>query len=610
MSPDTPARSPLDGFALGALLQRGDMDAFTYRERKRLRRIGFIALVLFLWLSFIIFRLFGAHPLKFGLPSFQLSPGQNDLLIPGVLIAVLALVIGLPMVTAGRSPHQVFQPNETGVALKDVVGASGTVNEAIDTLNLFLAHKTFTEQMGGQARRGVLFEGPPGTGKTYLAKAMAAEAGVPFLFVPASAFQSMYFGQTNRKIRSYFKALRTTARREGGAIGFIDEFDAIGLSRQALKSSGGEGFAGVVNELLVQMQSFEVRSRGANIRGAISARINLLLPIHRRIPPPKSTATNVLLVAATNRAAELDPALLRPGRFDRIVHFGLPALRDRAEIADFYLGRKAHTDDITGRAVAEITAGYSPAELERLLDESLICALRARRNAFNWSDLLQAKMVNELGQPGESANDRDERWRIAVHEAGHALVAELVGRHVTVASILRRADALGLVAHDLGREVNLHTPTDARAMIHVALAGMVSEELEFGEASSGIASDLSAATRIVASLVGAIGAGGSRLSLDAAEMNGAANLVSKVLSDDQSRASAEQMLVDAERRTRSIVEGRLDTLKLIAQALFDQDELTGDEVRAIIAASDKAAAAALLDANEEVHAATTEACGE
>ena len=132
------------------------------------------------------------------------------------------------------------------------------VDEVVKTLNLFLAHKTFKDQMGGTPRRGILFEGPPGTGKTYLAKAMAREAGVPFLFVSSSAFQSMYYGQTNRKIRSYFKALRKAARREGGAIGFIEEIDAIGASRGGMGGGGGrEGVAGVVNELLIQLQSFD-----------------------------------------------------------------------------------------------------------------------------------------------------------------------------------------------------------------------------------------------------------------------------------------------------------------------------------------------------------------
>src|SRR5256712_12302608 len=147
--------------------------------------------------------------------------------------------------------------------MDDVRGAGIVVEEVVKTLTVFLAHRTFRERMGGTPRRAVLFEGPPGTGKTYMAKAMAKEAGVPFLFVSSSAFQSMYYGQTNRKIRSYFKALRAFARKEGGAIGSIEEIDAIGAARTGMGSSTSrEGISGVVNELLVQLQSFDTPTGG------------------------------------------------------------------------------------------------------------------------------------------------------------------------------------------------------------------------------------------------------------------------------------------------------------------------------------------------------------
>lgn len=587
-APEIPPPSPLDGFAVGRLLQRSGLDAFDHRERSRLRRLGLIAGVLSVAFVYLLLRAIGPDPVRLGWPRLKLSDTQQQVLIPMAPIALLCLVVIVPMMAAGRSPHQTFQPEETGVRLADVVGAAATVGEAVDTLNLFLAHKTFTSRMGGQARRGVLFEGPPGTGKTYLAKAIANEAGVPFLFVPASAFQSMYFGQTNRKIRSFFRSLRHTARREGGAIGFIDEFDAIGMARRSGAGGlGSEGYAGVVNELLVQMQSFETRTTGSRLRSWAASIGNLFLPAHRRLAPGASEPANVLLIGATNRASELDPALLRPGRFDRIVHFGMPAVKDRRAIAEFYLRRKAHEPAVDSAQIAELTVGYSPAQIERLLDEALICALRGSRTAMSWADVLEAKLINELGQPGEPLIHSDERWRIAVHEAGHALVAELVGRRVTLASILRRADALGLVAHDDGREVQVHTPSDARAVIHVALAGMVAEELVFGEASSGVAADLAAATKLVSTLVGAIGAGGSRLSLDAADMPGAGNLVAKVLGDETSRTAAEMMLVEAEQRTRSVVEGNLELLHQLALALVATDELTGDEVRAIVHADDE-----------------------
>src|SRR6185295_4517125 len=148
-------------------------------------------------------------------------------------------------------------------------------DEIVKSLNLFLAHKTFKDGMGGTPRRAVLFEGPPGTGKTYLAKAMAKEAGVPFLFVSSSAFQSMYYGQTNRKIRSYFRELRKMARAEGGAIGFIEEIDAIGASRSGMSSgTSREGITGVVNELLVQLQSFDQPTGRARLWGVFVDALN------------------------------------------------------------------------------------------------------------------------------------------------------------------------------------------------------------------------------------------------------------------------------------------------------------------------------------------------
>ena len=171
---------------------------------------------------------------------------------------------------------------------------------------------------------------------------------------------------------------------------------------------------------------------------------------------------------------------------------------------------------------------------------------------------------------------------MATHEAGHALVAELSGRRVTVASILRRSDALGLVAHEDERERHLSTPSEGRALMRVALGGLVAEELELGEASSGVVADLAAATGLAAQLVGAMGAGGSRLSLEAAAVLGARNLVAKVLGDEAARAAAEELVAEAEAATRELVGAHRDALAALATALVDQDELTGDEVRLVL----------------------------
>ena len=235
-------------------------------------------------------------------------------------------------------------------------------------------------------------------------------------------------------------------------------------------------------------------------------------------------------------------------------------------------------DDIAG-----LTTGYSPVSIERLLDEALICALRHGRRQMTTKDVLQAKLVTELGLSHDAGYQPEERHRIAVHEAGHALLAELCGRRVNVASILRRSDALGLVSHVDSEERHLYTPQQAMKLIHIALGGMVAEELEFGEASSGISSDLAAATTIAAQLVGSMGAGGSRLSLEAASVPGAANLVAKVLGDKASRASAERIIDDAETAARELMTQHRAALLAIATALHEQDELSGDEVRAIVA---------------------------
>ena len=532
-------------------------------------------------LSWLVYRLVTNNQIRFGMPGWL--AGNPEIVIALGMILVLGTVIFIPFLTAGKSPHTLLRPSDSNVRLDDVVGADQTKREAIDSMNLFLASETFEREMGGNARRGVLFEGLPGTGKTHLAKAMAAEAGVPFLFVSASEFQSMYYGQTNKKIRSFFKALRKAARDEGGAIGYIEEFDAIGGARSGMNTgSMREGIVGVVNELLVQMQSFDLPTGSQKFKAFFVDWFNGFLPDAKRRPRPTRKAANVLIVASTNRAADLDPALLRPGRFDRIITFNLPARVDRIAIAEYYLGKKKHEDAVTATLIADLTAGYTPVRIERLLDESLIIALRHQRTAMTMSDVLEAQLVTEVGIAQEMGYHPDERRRIAIHEAGHALTAVLTRRDVKVASILRRSSALGLVAHGDSEERFLKTPSDARDLIAVALAGRAAEQQEYGEASSGISSDLAAATTIAAQLVGQLGNGPGLLSLEAASMPTAANLVAKVLSDEPSREAAEALMSEGADRAAWMVSTYRDALYEIADGLCASDELDGDTVKSIV----------------------------
>ncbi len=173
----------------------------------------------------------------------------------------------------------------------------------------------------------------------------------------------MYYGQTNKKIRSFFKALRKAARDEGGAIGYIEEFDAIGGARSGMNSgSMREGIVGVVNELLVQMQSFDLPTGRQKFKASFIDWFNGFLPDDKRRPRPKRTEANILIVASTNRAADLDPALLRPGRFDRVIGFNLPPRADRMAIAQYYLDKKNHDEAVTAALIADLSAGYTPGE--------------------------------------------------------------------------------------------------------------------------------------------------------------------------------------------------------------------------------------------------------
>jgi len=568
-------------FRNGSVIEQREADTTSVRERQRSRRLRLLFVALAIPLGWVWYRILTDNPIRFGVPrAVRESP---EIWISVGLMLFLCLLIGLPLLGAGRSPHTLLRPSDSTVRLADVVGASATKREAIDTLNLFLKHQTFADELGGSPRRGVLFEGPPGTGKTYLAKALAAEAGVPFLFVSASSFQSMYYGQTNRKIRSFFKALRKHARAEGGAIGFIEEFDAIGGARSGMNSgSMREGVVGIVNELLVQMQSFDLPSGRDRMRAKFIDMINSLLPHHLALPRPRTATANILVVAATNRAADLDPALLRPGRFDRVIHFDLPPRADRVEIASYYLDRKVHDSTVGAEQIADLTAGYSPVRIERLLDEALVIAVREGRHGFSYDDVVAAQLVTEVGVSHEVGYQPAERQRVATHEAGHALAAALLGREVRVASILRRGPSLGLVAHDDAEERHLKTPSELRDLIVVAMAGRAAEIQEFGEASTGIAADLAAATTMAAQLVGLIGAGDSLLSLEAAHLPGAGNLVAKVLGDESSRQQADDIVKAAADRAACLLMDHRETLLMVAEVLVERDELSGDDVHRIV----------------------------
>jgi cell division protease FtsH len=575
-------------------------DVAHIREHTRLRRVAKLGVLLAPLCLWFWYKIAVGQPYHLGPP--QLTPNQL-LYLPMFLF--LILIFGLmagPMLGAGKSPHVRYQPHEINVGINDVKGLDVVRDEVVKSLNLFLAYKTFQDHMGGNPRKAILFEGSPGTGKTYMAKAMAREAGVPFFFVSSSAFQSMYYGQTNRKIRSFFRALRKAAREEGGAIGFIEEIDAIAGARSNMRSTAlagepgvapatqveqasGEGISGVVNELLIQLQSFEAPTVGARFKGWWIDRINRFLPTHRHLKKQVTIPPNILVIGATNRAADLDPALLRPGRFDRSIHFDLPNRNGRREIIDYYLDRKAHVADLDREErreqLASLTTGYTPVMLEHLFDEGLVWALREGRDAMDWDDINQAKMTEEIGLKQPVEYTPLEKETIATHEAGHAVIAYLVGhdRKLEVLSIIKRRDALGLLAHSDTEERFTRTRSELISAMQIAFGGMTAEELFFGESGTGPASDLMFATRVAAQMVGSFGMAGSLVSFEAVD-NGAVTtgIVAKVLADKDSRSAVDRILSTSKSDVRELLDANRHLVIALRDALLAREELVGDEI--------------------------------
>jgi ATP-dependent Zn protease len=575
-------------------------DVARQRERSRRFRLGRIVVALTPLAAYVWWRIVVVgRPVELGWPNLAVPVGLKDYLPGLVLVIVLAAVLIIPMAAAGRSPHVSFRPSEIPVGFDDVVGLGVVKDEVVKTLNLFLAYRTFRERMGGNPRKAILFEGPPGTGKTHMAKAMAREAGVPFLFVSASAFQSMYYGQTNRKIRAFFKQLRKAARREGGAIGFIEEIDAIAGARSGMRSSstgvdsargvervdGREGISGVVNELLVQLQSFDHPTVLARLRGVLIDFVNRFLPAAHPVSKGPPASPNILVIGATNRASDLDSALLRPGRFDRSLHFDLPSRSGRREIIDYYLSKKAHTPELDHDdrrdQLAAMTFAYSPVMIEHLFDEGLVWALRNGREAMDWSDVQQAKLTEEIGLKQPVEYTVEEKQTIATHEAGHAVVAYLVGvgRKLEVLSIIKRRDALGLLAHSDSEERFTRTRTEMIAAIQISFGGMTAEELFFGESGTGPGGDLATATKIAAQMVGAYGMANSLVSFEAVESGPISQgIVGKVLADEEGRGAMERMLNQAKSDVRSLLDQNRHLVVGLRDALVEREELVGDEI--------------------------------
>ena len=571
-------------------------DVSSIRERNRRTRLRWLLYLNLLIFAYLLRRVLDGNPIEFGLP--HIGPDAWIWLFPLLMVLSVGGMAALPLMS-GRSPHIRFTPEQIGLRFSDVKGIDVVLEEVKRTLQIFLTYRSFREELGGNPRRGILFEGRPGTGKTHLAKAMAAEAGVPFFFVSAPAFQSMWQGMTAWKIRAFFKNLKKAARKEGGAIGFIEEIDAIGLTRGGVERMApdgtspmtthkmiGGGDGGMVNELLIQLQSFETPLLGGRIKNKFVDAVNLFMPATHQFKKRISPYSNILVIAATNRADQLDPALVRPGRFDRTLYFDLPSRSGRRDLVDYFLAKRKHhaemDEDERREELAAMTLGYSPAMLEHVLDEALVWAIRDGRNELTWRDIQRARLSEEVGIGQPVAYSERERELIATHEGGHAVTAHLVGkeRKLEVLSIIKRRSALGLLAHSDREERFTKTKSELENMLRIMFGGMVAEEIFYGESGTGPSSDLLSATTLAAQMVGSYGMGAHLISYEALGTGpySGGNIVAKVLSSDEGRKEVDELLARIKLEVTTQLRENKDLVEALRDALLAREELLGDEI--------------------------------
>jgi cell division protease FtsH len=515
---------------------------------------------------------------------------QYRVLIIQILFAIVFILIQFVALFwfLARGNTYVIYPGEYDVTFDDVRGQPAAVEATKEVLRLFQGFKEF-RQMGGYPPHGILFEGPPGTGKTLLAKAIAGSSSVPFLYASGSGFANMFLGIPQLKMRRLFSKARAMSDKYGGAVIFIDELDAIGGSRGLVSERsvadraadrvfvGGMwgGGLGVINELLVQMDGLVVpRGLWRHVRRVLFR------------AKPKVPFYNIMVIGATNRANTLDPALLRPGRFDRKIHVGLPDHEGRRDIARYYLAKVRH-EPIDVDKLARMTVGYSPAMIKNIVNEALIFALQDGRDALRWDDLWQAKLAEEIGLKQPVRYTEREREMVAIHEAAHAVASytlERGERQIQVITIQKREGALGLVHGQDVEDRYLRTQKEILARLQVSLAGLVAEEIWFGQTTTGPSSDLEAATWNAAAYVGLYGMGRSLVSASAlANPFAGENPIKAVLADPERRKEVHELLEESKRRVRALLLQKRHVVEGIRDALLEREELIGDEIEALMA---------------------------
>ncbi len=457
----------------------------------------------------------------------------------------------------GRSKAKVYDEDKPTTRFADVAGYDGAKSEVSEVVD-FLKHPDRYEKAGAVGPKGVLMVGPPGTGKTLMARAVAGEAEVPFLALTGSSFVEMFVGVGASRVRDLFN----DARKRSPSIIFIDEIDAIGQKRGANGAFGSnDEREQTLNQMLAEMDGFD-------------------------------PATGVVVIAATNRPEILDPALLRPGRFDRTVEIPLPNAAERLAILKVHSNAKRLDTGVNLDAVSRGTPGFSGADLANLVNEAAIQAVRHNRSVIDQADFDFARDRILLGRRDSSnALLPEEKHSVAVHETGHALVAALSPRADPVAkvTILPAGQALGVTEQLPEVERHLYPESYLKDSLAVRLGGRAAEVLVLGEASTGASNDLAGATELATRMVREWGLSERIGPIGYSSNNpgylGDSGLGNRPYAEDTQRVIDEEvtlLLRQAEARALELLTAHRTELDRVVDLLLERETIDGDDLQAII----------------------------
>jgi len=459
----------------------------------------------------------------------------------------------------GKSKAKLLTEAQGKVTFNDVAGVEEAKQEVEEIVEFLKDPKKFS-RLGGKIPKGALLIGPPGTGKTLLAKAIAGEANVPFFSISGSDFVEMFVGVGASRVRDMFEQ----GKKHSPCIIFIDEIDAVGRSRGAGLGGGNDEREQTLNQLLVEMDGFD-------------------------------TNEGIILIAATNRPDVLDPALLRPGRFDRQVVVGNPDIIGREAILKVHIKKITTGPDVKLRTIARGTPGFSGADLANLVNESALLAARKNKRVVTMSDIEEAKDKVMMGAERRSmVMTEDEKKLTAYHEGGHAIVAlnEKASDPIHKATIIPRGRALGMVMRLPERDQLSITREKMYSDIAVAMGGRIAEEIIFGheKVTSGASSDIEMVTKMAKNMVTKWGMS-KELGPIAFGDNEEELFLGRSVTQTQNMSEETAKKVDSEikkivdqgyKRAQSVLTDKIDDLHKLAKALLIYETLSGDEIRDLI----------------------------